>query len=140
MMDLLRQPFGNDIELASAVATLVNEGSMNTPQPKPEDVIEAINTNTAKGVMAAWLFGLACAWWFSSDLSGVAWWEWAILAVVGSIAASIVIGGGASLLVGAVTRIKTGSLWGSTFGYVLSSALTPIVAFFASWPAIELFA
>lgn len=102
--------------------------------------VEQINTKTAKFTIFGWFAGLAYFNWFSSTAVHVSLIGHAILVVVGMFAASIIIGMGIALILGLITKAATGSTLGSPHGYAWGAFISPIMAFFATEPAIRLVA
>jgi|GEM_PF-3684051 len=100
--------------------------------------IEKINTKAAKYTIFGWFVGLAYFNWFASTPVHVSWIGHGILIVVGMFAASIVIGGGVTLVLGLLTKALTGRMEGSPDLYAWGAFISPVIAFIAAGPAIRL--
>jgi hypothetical protein len=102
-----------------------------------EHEIQIINTYAAKWTIAGWFIGLAYYNWLATNPDHVVWWAHVILVVGGMFAASIIIGGGMSLLAAFITRLVTGRTDGSRDFFGWSAFISPVLAFFAAKYALK---
>jgi hypothetical protein len=101
--------------------------------------IARISGATSKLVISSWFAGLAWSFFLSKSAIGVVWWEWLVLVIGGMFGSSIVIGAGMVMVAALITKIVTGKSDGSTIAFDLNSWVSPILAFFATGPAIAYF-
>jgi hypothetical protein len=94
--------------------------------------IERINTIASKRTIFGWIAGLAYFNWFASDGVHLPWWGHVLLVIAGMFAASIIIGGGVSLIMAVITKGVTGRSDGSPHGFAWGAFISPVLAFFAS--------
>ena len=100
--------------------------------------VETVNTYAAKWTVAGWYIGLAYYNWFASNPPHVALWAHIVLATVGMFLASVVIGGGMSLVAAAVTKLVYGKSDASPDFFSWAAFISPVLAFFAAKHALLL--
>jgi hypothetical protein len=99
--------------------------------------IEGINTKSARNTAIGWFAGLAYFNWFASDSEPLSIIADFLLVVIGAPAACMVIGVGVALLASLVTKLWTGRVDGSPHAYASGALISPVLAFFAAEPAIQ---
>ena len=102
--------------------------------------IETANTYAAKWTIGGWFVGLAYYNWFASHPPHVSLWGHVVLIIGGMFAASILIGGGMSLLASLITKIVTGRSDGSPNAFGWTAFISPVIAFFVAHPALTFMA
>jgi antibiotic biosynthesis monooxygenase (ABM) superfamily enzyme len=84
------------------------------------------------------LAGLAYYNWFAAAPNHVSLWLHAILVLVGMYATGLIIGGCVNLVLGLITKLITGNMFGNLNLYVLSYFISPVIAFLAAEPALRI--
>lgn len=96
--------------------------------------IDRINYLTARATIIGWFAGMAYyAVWGSIELSFI---SWMVLLVGGMFGSSLVIGTSLTLLLSMLTRIMTGSWFGSPIYFSWGFFISPVLAFFSVKPAV----
>ena len=91
--------------------------------------IDTVNTKVSKATIVGWFLGLIWIGYHDSFRS-LSWLDWAILIIPGMFAASIIIGGGMSLLFAGITRLVYGRADATPIFFACGVIVSPIIAFF----------
>lgn len=101
--------------------------------------VDRVNEYASKFTILGWFVGLGWFALFSKEASQIEWWAWLALIVVGMFGASIIIGGGISLIMAGLTKVLTGSSDATPDLFAWGAFISPVIAFFCASPVARLF-
>ena len=101
--------------------------------------IERINVQASKMTILGWFSGLAYYNWFASTPITAPIWGHVVLIIGGMFFASIVIGGGLSLMAALITKAATGSTDGSPHAFSWAAFIGMALSFVAAKYGLLLF-
>ena len=99
--------------------------------------IDNVNTKASKATLFGWVVGLIWIGYFNS-FPNLSLLDWIILIVAGMFGASIIIGGGISLLFAGITRLVYGRADATPIFFAWGVIISPIIAYFCVGPVARL--